>query len=160
MITNEEEMAKEQWSRVQQLSKKEMAERQVRFEHYQKQYNETHDAKILWTCLYPMFVDCCKSNILKINKHHFVINFEEKTDKAVDLLITRYLKKPQYNFKSLVTLCYWAAVWACRQKDIIQEDMEQSYEYLVDDMMLHEDEHIIDFETLAEYNYADVDELY
>ena len=36
MINNEEEMAKEQWSRVSQLSRKEMADRQVQFEYYQK----------------------------------------------------------------------------------------------------------------------------
>lgn len=59
---------KEQWSRVQQLSKQEMAERQELFTKYQKEYNETHDKNIYWEKLYPLIVDCVKSNVLKVNE--------------------------------------------------------------------------------------------
>ena len=151
---------KEQWSRVQQLSKQEIAERQELFTKYQKEYNETHDKNIYWEKLYPLIVDCVKSNVLKVNQMHFVNNFEERCNDAVDLLSKRYLTKPNYNFKSLVTLCYFAAVWACRQKSVIHEDMEQSYEHLVDEMMMHENEHIIDFEDIIDYKYGNVDDLF
>lgn len=136
------ELSKGQWSKVSHLTKDECKKRQELFLQYQKEYNDTHDFKIVWNKMYPLIHDAVMSNVLKLNKHNFVKNFDEKVSEAELLLIQRYKNKPDYNFRSLVTLCYWAAVWACRQENVIMGDQEDSWERL-QELQLRE-EHIND----------------
>lgn len=135
------------WSRQFQLSKAEQKRRQQVFSNAQAQYNQSGDKKILWEVMYPLIIDAVKSNVLKINCFHFVVDFDEKVDNAVTTIMNRYVKNKEYNFGSLVTLAYWAAVYECRKTGRKEKDLEKSYEVLVDEMKLHEEEHIIDFDN-------------
>lgn len=149
------------WSRTEPLTKKQQKNRQELFSKLQKEYNETHNTDILWNKMYPLLEDAVKSAILKVNKYNFVEDFEEKTVSALDLLLVRYTRKPDYNFRSLSTLAYWSAIYASRNPNTIARDKEQSLEVLMEDKLMHED-HIID--DFYEYDYTedfcDIDSLY
>ena len=150
------------WSRTEPLTRQQQKNRQELFSKLQKEYNETHDTDILWYKMYPLLEDAVKSAILKVNKYNFVEDFEQKTIDGLDLLIARYIKRPDYSFKSLATLAYWAAVYASRQPNTIGHDKCQSYEVLMNEKLMHED-HITD--DFYEYDYTDeslydVDDLY
>ena len=150
------------WSRTEPLTKQQQKNRQELFSKLQKEYNETHDTDILWYKMYPLLEDAVKSAILKVNKYNFVEDFEQKTIDGLDLLIARYIKRPDYNFRSLSTLAYWAAVYSSRQPNTIGHDKAQSYEVLMNEKLMHE-EHIID--DFYEYDYTNeslynVDDLY
>ena len=149
------------WSRTTPLTKKQQKNRQELFSKLQKEYNETHNADILWYKMYSLLEDAVKSALLKVNKYNFVEDFDEKTVDALDLLLTRYVRKPDYNFKSLATLSYWAAIYASRKPNVIFRDKDQSYEVLMEEKLMHEG-HIID--DFYEYDYTtpyeNVDDLY
>ena len=150
------------WSRTEPLTRQQQKNRQELFSKLQKEYNETHDTDILWYKMYPLLEDAVKSAILKVNKYNFVEDFEQKTIDGLDLLIARYIKRPDYNFRSLSTLAYWAAVYSSRQPNTIGHDKAQSYEVLMNEKLMHE-EHIID--DFYEYDYTNeslynVDDLY
>lgn len=150
------------WSRTTPLTRQQIKNRQELFARLQSEYNKTHNTDILWHGMYRLLEEAVKSAILKVNKYNFVEDFEDKTLDGLDLLLTRYINKPDYNFKSLATLSYWAAIYASRKPNVIARDKEQSYEVLMDEKLMHE-EHIID--DFYEYDYTDdssydVDELY
>ena len=131
------------------LTKEEQKQRQLLFEKYQEEYNKTGNLDLLWNKIYPLIVECCKSNVLKINgSYHknFVKNFDYKVDDAALTIIRRYVKNKEYHFGSLVTLCYFAALGSSRNKAIQNRDMEESLTHLTEDTDWHESEHIIDFE--------------
>lgn len=131
------------WSRNTTLTKEQLKNRQELFEQYQEEYNKTHDRNILWEKMYPLILDSVRSNILKLNNFHYVIDFEDKVGDAALLLMTRYCNKPDYNFRSLVTLGYWAAVYACRREEVIRREKNTvSYEQMIEELGLHE-EHIL-----------------
>lgn len=144
------------WSRKSPLTRQQQKNRQKLFSSLQEEYNKTHDTDILWYKMYPLLEDAVKSAILKVNKYNFVEDFEQKTIDGLDLLIARYIKRPDYNFRSLSTLAYWAAVYSSRQPNTIGHDKAQSYEVLMNEKLMHE-EHIID--DFYEYDYTD-DNLY
>ena len=119
---------------------------QAEFEKWQAKYNETGDISILWDHLEPLFRNAAGPNILKINKNHYVKNFDDKVDNAVLLIMGRYTKNPKYNFGSLVTLMYWAAVSVCHNKNTVAEEMTSFYSY--EDLLekgMH-DEHVLSTE--------------
>ena len=144
------------WSRKSPLTRQQQKNRQKLFSSLQEEYNKTHDTDILWYKMCPLLEDAVKSAILKVNKYNFVEDFEQKTIDGLDLLIARYIKRPDYNFRSLSTLAYWAAVYSSRQPNTIGHDKAQSYEVLMNEKLMHE-EHIID--DFYEYDYTD-DNLY
>lgn len=147
------------WSRFSALTKEQLAKRQMLFTEYQKAYNDTHDTSILWLKMKPLIEDSIKSNILRLNKYNFVIDFDEKTDNATLLIMQRYIRNPSYNFTSLATLGYWAAVYACRKESIIQREKNtSSFEELIDEKHLHEEEHILNLEDYENYDW--VEDLY
>lgn len=106
-----------------QLSKKEQAAAQANFEYWQAEYNKTGDKNIVWNNLLPIFRNALGPAILKGNMHHFVQNFEEKLDNAALTLVGRYLKNKDYNYNSLATLVYWAALAVNRKQSTIDEEM-------------------------------------
>lgn len=149
------------WSRKSPLTKEQQKNRQELFSKLQKEYNETHNTDILWYKMYPLLEDAVKSALCKVNGiNNFIEDWDEKVVDALDLLITRYIKNPDYNFRSLATLAHWAAVYASRKPSVIMGDKAISYEVVTQEWMLHEDEHVLNHEALAEYNYSDVDDLY
>lgn len=151
------------WSRKIPLTAEQLKNRQALFTELQKQYNKTHDTDILWYKMYPLLEDAVKSAICKVNGiGNFIENFDEKVVAALDLLIARYIKRPDYNFSSLPTLAYFAAIWASRKPNVVYEDKEKSYEVLMEEKLMHES-HVID--DFYEFDYTneslyDVDELY
>ena len=147
------------WSRKRPLTKQQQKNRQELFSKLQKEYNETHNADILWYKMYSLLEDAVKSALLKVNKYNFVEDFDEKTVDALDLLLTRYVRKPDYNFKSLATLSYWAAIYASRKPNVIMGDKAISWEVVTQDWMLHEEEHVLNFDYSDESMYC-VDDLY
>jgi len=116
------------------LTKEEQKKAQADFIHWQAEYNKTGDKIIVWEKLMPMFKDALGPTILKMNKFHFVQNFDEKLEDATLALVARYLKNPNYNFGSLATLCYWAALGICRKESVVNEEKfmisDKSYEDL------------------------------
>lgn len=142
MEDQQQQESLKQWSRISHLTKEECKKRQDLFTQYQEEYNTTHDRKILWDKMYPLIHDACMSNILKLNKHHYVKEFDEKVSDVELLLIQRYINKPDYNFRSLVTLCYWAAVYICRNPNVIARDQENSFDELMEKQM--REEHILE----------------
>ena len=148
----------------QYVDKEEQIRNQEEFTYWQNEYNKTGDVTILWEHLEPLFRKAAGPNILKINKFHYVKNFDEKVDNAVLLIMERYKKKPEYNFGSLVTLMYWAAVSVCHNKNTVAEEMTSfySYEDLIDKGM-HE-EHVLSMEfedigsALTELREGETDE--
>ena len=147
------------WSRKSPLTKKQQKNRQELFSKLQKEYNETHNTDILWYKMYPLLEDAVKSAILKVNKYNFVEDFEQKTIDGLDLLIMRYVKRPDYNFRSLATLAYWSAVYASRKPNVIMRDKDISWEVVTQDWMLHEEEHVLNFDYSDESMYC-VDDLF
>lgn len=152
------------WSRTNPLTAEQLKNRQALFAELQKHYNETHNTDILWLKMYPLIEDAVKSAICKVNGiGNFIENFDEKVESALDLLIARYIKRPDYNFGSLPTLAYFAAIWASRKPNVIYEDKEKSYEVLMEEKQMHES-HIIDDFYEVDYTdeslYDNIDELY
>lgn len=147
------------WSRTEPLTKQQQKNRQELFSKLQKEYNETHDTDILWYKMYPLLEDAVKSALCKVNKYNFVEDFEQKTIDGLDLLITRYIKRPDYNFRSLATLAYWAAVYASRKPNVIMSDKVISWEVVTQDWMLHEEEHVLNYDYSDDSMYC-VDDLY
>lgn len=144
------------WSRKSSLTKDQLDERQRLFTEYQKAYNDTGDTSIVWLKMRPLIKDSIRSNILKINKFNFVEDFDDKVEDGLLLVIDRYIKNPTYNFSSLPTLGYWAAIYACRRKDIVnREKYSSSYEELIDEKLLHEEEHILNLEDYESYSWVD-----
>ena len=105
-----------------QLTKEEQSKAQADFLYWQAEYNKTNDKSIVWNNLMPLFKDALGPAILKMNKFHFVQNYEEKLDEATLNLVTRYLKRPDYSYNSLATLCYWAAMTVCRKKSTVDRE--------------------------------------
>jgi hypothetical protein len=138
------------------LTTAEQERNQELFTKYQKLYNETGDKKYI-VLMYPLLYSAVEAATCKINKHNYINFYEDKIDDAVMLLVERYLKKPQYNFDSLITLAYWGAVWSNRRKTVINSDKEDSIERLLEETLIHEEEH---FYTMNDNNYSDYDELF
>ena len=104
------------------LTVEEQAAAQTNFTYWQAEYNKTGDKMIVWDKLMPIFKDALGPAILKMNNFHFVQNYEAKLDDATLTLVTRYLKNQNYNYNSLATLCYWAALAVCRKQSVIDEE--------------------------------------
>lgn len=118
------------------LSKEQQSANQQLFLTYQKEYNTTHDVNIVWFKLLPLIRLAMKPAILKLNKHNEVKDFEDKLEDAILLLITRYINNADYNYGSLATLCYWAAISVCRKKNVIAaEKYNLSYEEMIEKMI-------------------------
>lgn len=117
-----------------QLTKEEQKKAQANFEYWQAEYNKTGDKSIVWNKLMPLFKDAMGPAILKMNKFHFVQKFDKKLDDATLTLVTRYLKNQNYNFGSLATLCYWAAVAVCRKSSTVDEERFCLAEYSFEDL--------------------------
>ena len=148
------------WSRKRPLTSKQIKNRQELFAKLQKEYNETHDTDILWYKMYPLLEDAVKSALCKVNGvNNFIEYFDEKVVDALDLLLTRYIHKPEYNFRSLATLAYWAAVYASRKPNVIMGDKAISWEVVTQDWMLHEEEHVLNYDYSDDSMYC-VDDLY
>lgn len=128
-ITKEQQLAFGKWSRTEPLSVEEQRQRQEKFLELQKKYNETGDKNILWFEMKPLIEDCCKSAVIKRNgKNGWFPNYEKKVEDAVDTIIMRYVKKQTYNYRSLVTLCYWAALGSSCNKNMQELDKDVLYE--------------------------------
>lgn len=125
-----------QWT----LSKEEQAEAQSNFTKWQAEYNKTKDKNIVWTKLYPIIQKALGPAILKKAQHHKVEDFEDKLQDGLVMLCKRYIKNPNYNYESLATLCYWAAVWTLYRKEIVQNESAVSLDYLLDEIGLYEKE--------------------
>lgn len=150
------------WSRKSPLTRQQQKNRQELFSKLQKEYNETHNTDILWNRMYPLLEDAVKSALCKVNGvNNFIEDFDEKVVDALDLLLVRYIHKPDYNFRSLATLAYWSAIYASRKPNVIMRDKDQSYEVLMNEKLMHE-EHIIDDFYEYDYtdNFCDIDMLY
>lgn len=104
------------------LTVEEQAAAQANFTYWQAEYNKTGNKMIVWNKLMPIFKDALGPAILKMNNFHFVQNYEAKLDDATLTLVTRYLKNQNYNYNSLATLCYWAALAVCRKQSVIDEE--------------------------------------
>lgn len=148
------------WDRKKQLTKDEIKIRQELFLSIQEQYNKSGSKKLLWEQLYPLILDCCKSSVIKINGHNknFIKNYDEKVEDATLTIMNRYIKNQNYNFNSLVTLCYFAALGASRNKTIQNKDKEISLTYLLDDTDFYESEHIINFEESLSQATTELDD--
>lgn len=132
------------------LSKQEQAQAQEQFLKLQEEYNKTGDHKILWE-MEPLIRKACEANILKINKHHFVIDFDEKVDDAVFTILNRYHKNKDYHYNTLATLTHWAAIgasWSAKRKQL---DLQKSFEQQFEELGLHED-HIL-YESMNRETY-------
>ena len=128
-ITKEQQIAFGEWSRTVPLTKEEQKQRQEKFLELQQKYNETGDKNILWFEMKPLIEDCCKSAVIKRNgKNGWFPNYEKKLEDAVDTIIMRYAKKQTYNYRSLVTLCYWAALGSSCNKNMQELDKDVLYE--------------------------------
>lgn len=112
------------------LSTSEQRKAQKHFEDAQARYNATHDPNIVWFELVPLFRSAIRSSILKQNKGNFVQDFEDKVNEGVLNLASRYLKNPDYNYRSLPTLVYWAAKYVCFKEDVKNYEQASSYEEL------------------------------
>lgn len=104
------------------LSKEEQQKNNQLFLQYQKEYNETHDKSILWNKMEPLLRVALAAAILKNNNNKPVKNFEDKIADGIIILIRRYVKNPDYNFGSLPTLVYYAALSVNKSKQVIFEE--------------------------------------
>ena len=147
------------WGRKKQLTKEEIKARQESFLSLQSEYNKTGSKELLWKQLYPLILDCCKSAVIKVNGYNknFIKNYDEKVEDAVYTIMNRYVKRQDYNFSSLVTLCYFAALGASRNKAIQNKDMEVSLTHLIDDTDWREQEHIIDWDESLSQSTTEID---
>lgn len=154
------------WDRKRPLTKEQLKNRQILFEQYQKEYNLNKSKEFFWEKLHPLILDAVKSAIIKVNGQvGFIPNYQYKVDLADDLLAKRYIGKPYYNFGSLPTLAYYAAVYASRQPQVIKLDMEDSYDRVIEETLIRENEHVSSVsESVSFYqdfdNYQDIDALY
>ena len=154
------------WDRKKNLTKEQLKNRQILFEQYQKEYNLNKDPAYFWVKLHPLILDAVKSAIIRVNGHvGFIPNYQYKVDIADDLLVKRYIEKPYYNFGSLPTLAYFAAIYASRQLQIINLDTEDSYDRIIEETLIRENEHASSVsESISFYqdldDYQDIDALY
>lgn len=154
------------WDRKKNLTKEQLKNRQILFEQYQKEYNLNKDPAYFWTKLHPLILDAVKSAIIRVNGHvGFIPNYQYKVDIADDLLVKRYIEKPYYNFGSLPTLAYFAAIYASRQLQIINLDTEDSYDRIIEETLIRESEHASSVsESISFYqdldDYQDIGALY
>lgn len=149
------------WDRQKPLTKTQLKNRQTLFEQYQKEYNENKDVNFFWLKLHPLILDAVKAAVIKINGSvGYIPNYQEKVDKADMLLVNRYIYKPTYNFGSLSTLAYFAALYSSRTKSIIEQDKEDSYERIIEETLLHDDHmQSIYYQDYDNDTYC-IDELY
>lgn len=139
------------------LSEAEQRRAQEDFLKYQKEYNESGDTNILWFQMYPLFVNAIGSNLKKINNHNYIPNFDRKVQDGADRLVKRYIKNyPNYNHFSLITLCYYEAFYFSRKSGTKEEDLETSYDELIENDK--NSKKSIDLEDYSDYSY--VDDLY
>ena len=154
------------WDRKKNLTKEQLKNRQILFEQYQKEYNLNKDPAYFWAKLHPLILDAVKSAIIRVNGHvGFIPNYQYKVDIADDLLVKRYIEKPYYNFGSLPTLAYFAAIYASRQIQIINLDTEDSYDRIIEETLIRENEHASSVsESISFYqdldDYQDINALY
>lgn len=154
------------WDRKKPLTKEQLKNRQALFEKYQKEYNSNKCKEFFWEKLHPLILDAVKSAIIRVNgQAGFIPNYQYKVDMADELLVKRYISKPNYNFGSLPTLAYFAAIYASRQTQVINLDMEDSYDRIVEETLIRENEHVSSVsESVGFYqdfdNYQDIDALY
>jgi len=120
------------------LSKEEQDEAQKKFEDAQARYNATHDKNIVWFELMPLFEAAIGPSILKQNKGNFVQNFEDKVNEGVLNLVQRYIKNPDYSFRSLPTLVYWAAKNVCFKESVVNAERTSSFEELQENRLRQE----------------------
>ena len=154
------------WDRKKPLTKEQLKNRQTLFEQYQKEYNSNKSKEYFWEKLHPLIIDAVKSAIIRVNgQAGFIPNYQYKVDIADELLVKRYIEKPNYNFGSLSTLAYFAAIYASRQTQVIELDKEDSYDRIIEETLIRENEHV---SSVSEYvsfyqdfdNYQDIDALY
>lgn len=124
------------------LSPEEQKEAQKKFEDAQARYNATHDPKIVWFELMPIFREAIGPSILKQNHYHFVQDFEEKVKEGTLNLVARYINRPDYNYGSLATLVYFAAKYVSFREDVKNYEQASSWEEL-EELRLRQ-EHIIE----------------
>ena len=154
------------WGREKLLTKEQLKNRQILFEQYQKEYNLNKDPAYFWEKLHPLILDAVKSAIIRVNGHAgFIPNYQYKVDIADELLVKRYIEKPNYNFGSLPTLAYFAAIYASRQARVINLDMEDSYDRIIEETFIRENEHVSSVSAPVSFyqdfdNYQDIDALY
>lgn len=152
-------MEEKRFSRTDKLTPEEMEAKNKRFLELQKEYNETQNKNILWFQMMPLLEDACKAQVTKMNGiAGFIPNYDEKVETALFLLIKRYTKNPSYNYGSLPTLAYWAALYASRNKAIQEKDKQGSFDDLIVDGDLYESEHIIGFDDSLQSSVTEIDE--
>ena len=152
-------MAGKRFSRTDKLTQSEMEENNKRFLELQREYNETENKNILWFEMMPLLEDACKAAVTKMNGiAGFIPNYDEKVETALYLLIKRYTKNPKYNYGSLPTLAYWASLYASRNQAIQEKDKQASFDALIVDGDLYEQDHIIDFEDCLQSAVTAIDE--
>ena len=141
------------------LTPAQMEARQRLFQELQKKYNESPDKNLLWFEMAPLIRDSVEANVMRINHYGFILNYEEKVDVAFFSIMKRYVDNPKYNFGSLVTLGYYAALYSSRNEAIQDKDKLErlgwiSYEYYIESTGNE-----IDYEPDFE-NYIDIEEFY
>lgn len=102
---------------------------QADFTYWQSEYNKTGDNDILWNKIEPLLRSAAGPNILKVNQYHEVKNFDEKVDDAVLLVLSRYKKNQNYNFGSLVTLMYYAAISVSHNPKVVAAEKISYFSY-------------------------------
>lgn len=81
-------------------------EEKAHFLFLQEEFLATGDVMILWRDMLPYLEKVCRSCFKKLSNGHFVHNIDDMTDKAVDCLAKRYLKK-NYKNGNPVSMCKW-----------------------------------------------------
>lgn len=147
------------FSRDKPLSQEHIAARQELFSQYQKEYNESHDKNILWLKMGPLIKDAVEASVMKINHNVYILNYNEKVETAYFSLMKRYTNNPDYNYGSLSTLAYYAALYSSRNKNIQEKDKigkitRISYESYIESTG-NEISYEQDFES-----FVDLEELY
>ncbi len=147
------------FSRDKPLSQAQILARQELFSEYQEDYNKSHNKEVLWLKMAPLIKDAIEAAVMRINNKGFILNYDEKVDIAFFSLMKRYTNNPDYNYGSLSTLAYYAALYSSRNKEIQEKDLLErkgfiSYENYIE-ITGNEVEYYQDFE-----NYVNVEELY
>lgn len=147
------------FSRDKPLSQSQILARQELFSQYQEDYNKSHNKEVLWLKMAPLIKDAIEAAVMRINNKGFILNYDEKVDIAFFSLMKRYTNNPDYNYGSLSTLAYYAALYSSRNKEIQEKDLLErkgfiSYESYIE-ITGNEVEYYQDFE-----NYVNVQELY
>lgn len=147
------------FDRYKRLTDTQIHNRQILFEQYQSEYNRTGDKDILWFKMAPLIHDAVEASIMKLNNTGFILNYESKVEDAYLLIIARYIRRPDYNFKYLATLTYWASLYASRKTAAQDQDKidlaSSSYEKFMEESGNETYEMDFDFD-----NYIDLEELY